>query len=285
MSALSPRQQLVRAVLVLAVVLSTSLVLHLTLISAVQQGAGQHRAFEQLRGQLAEGTAPVGPTDNDGRELAPGSPVAYMEIPKLNLEQVLVEGTGAGTLFIGPGHRRDSPLPGQPGVSVVMGRKAAFGGPFRRIHQLQKGAVIRVTTGEGKYVYKVTGVRRAGDPVPAAPASGEGRLLLVTADGRRFVPSGVLRVDAELSDPAGVGSARLVSSRTLPANEQIMAGDPSTLWALAMWLQFLLLAVLGAAWAWYRWGRAKAWIVFVPPLLLLGISVSGEAARLLPNLL
>jgi len=42
---------------------------------------------------------------------------------------------------------------------------------------------------------------------------------------------------------------------------------------------------VGAVWAWHRWGHAQAWIVFLPPLLLVGLATSGEVARLLPNLL
>ena len=188
-------------------------------------------------------------------------------------------------MFTGPGHRRDTPLPGQPGVSVVFGRKAAFGGPFAHIDRLSEGAVIHVTTGQGAFDYRVTSVRREGDPVPAALKAASGRLLLVTAAGRPFMPSGVLRVDADLASAALPGPRRLVDSQTLPAAEQIMGADTGTLWALALWLQALIAVVLGATWAWNRLGRAKAWVVFLPPLLLVGLLASGEAARLLPNLL
>ena len=64
-----------------------------------------------------------------------------------------------------------------------------------------------------------------------------------------------------------------------------MAGDATTLWALALWLQALIALSLGVVWAWHRWGRAQAWVVFLPPMLLVGLSAAGEAARLLPNLL
>ena len=47
----------------------------------------------------------------------------------------------------------------------------------------------------------------------------------------------------------------------------------------------LILIALGAVWAWHRWGRAQAWVVFLPPLMLVGILVSNQAARVLPNLL
>ena len=264
---------------------AVSLILELVLISSLHERAEQQRAFAALRADLAAGTAPIGPTDSLGRELRTGSPVAYLEIPSIGLRQVVVEGTAAGTMFAGPGHRRDTPLPGQAGVSVVLGRNSSFGAPFSRLHELRAGALIRATTGSGAFEYRVIGLRRAGDRVPPPGPPGEARLLLATATGGRFMPSGVLRVDADLAAPGVAGPRRLVSSATLPAPEQMMAGDPSHLPELVLWLQALIVVTLAATWAWQRWGRAKAWVVFLSPLLIVGLSASAEAARLLPNLL
>ena len=148
-----------------------------------------------------------------------------------------------------------------------------------------KGERIHITTGQGEFEYRVIGVREEGDPAPAPLEAGEGRLLLATAAGRPFMPAGVLRVDAELDGEAAGGAARLISSGALPASEQMMGADASTLWALALWLQALTLLVVAAVWAWHRWGRVKAWVVLLPPLLLVGLNVAGEAARSMPNLL
>jgi sortase (surface protein transpeptidase) len=282
---LSPRLQLARAALVAVFVISVSLLLELVVVSNLQHRSAQQRAFDRFRSELATGTAPIGPVDANGRRLAAGAPVAYLEIPTIGLRQVVVEGTSSGDLFSGPGHRRDSPLPGQAGVSVLLGRRAAFGGPFRRIADLQEGDLIHVTTGLGEFDYRVSGLRLAGDPVPAPAAAGKGRLLLATSAGRPYMPDGVLRVDAELeSAPAG-GAGPLLTGGSLPASEHMMAADTSTLWALVLWLQALTILAVVAVWAWHRWGRARTWVVFFPPLLLVGLSASGEAARLMPNLL
>ena len=282
---LSPRLDLLRGALVLIAVLSVCLVLQLVVVSALQGRASQQKAFQKLRGDLAKGTAPVGPADGEGRALASGVPVAYLEIPSIGLRQVVVEGTAPENLFVGPGHRRDSPLPGQPGVSVLLGRRAAFGGPFSRLPKLERGDVIKVTTGQGSYEYEVIGHRRDGDTVPVPLKSGTGRLLLVTADGRPFMPSGVLRVDADLKGEADAGSGPRIASAMLPASEQIMGASTSSLWALALWIQALIVTLIGGAWAWHRWGRVQAWVVGLPPMMLIGLSASGEVARLLPNLL
>lgn len=282
---LSPGLQLLRASLVLLLTLAGTLLLQLVLISSLQQSAAQGRAFDRFRSDLAKGTVDIGPTGSDGKELAAGTPVAYLEIPSIDVEQVIGEGTSASVLFDGPGHRRDTPLPGQIGTSVVFGRRASFGGPFERIASLDEGDTITVTTGQGTFEYTVIGVRVAGDPAPAAPAAGVGRLTLVTAGGREFLPEGVIRVDAELAEGAVVGPARLYGAGSLASEDRLMAADTRTLWVLAFWLQALIALALGAVWAWHRWGRAQAWVVFLPALLLVGLSASGEVARLLPNLL
>ncbi|MEN9643494.1 MAG: hypothetical protein RL238_163 [Actinomycetota bacterium] len=282
---LSPRLHLIRLVLVLVCVFSTTLLLQLTIVSSFQHSAAQGRMFDEFRSQLANGVAPIGPADAQDRLLELGAPVAYLEIRVLGIDEVVGEGTTAGVLFDGVGHRRDTPLPGQVGTSVIMGRRAAFGGPFADIASLQEGDRITVTTSQGVFEYSVIGVRYEGQPAPPPPAADESRLMLVTAGGRPYLPDGVVRVDAELDGDAVGGPPRPVTAVGLPANEKIMAADTSTLWALALWLQALIVLCIGLVWAWHRWGRAQAWVVFLPLLLLVGLAVSGEAARLLPNLL
>lgn len=282
---LGPRLQLVRSSLVLLAIVSIAVLLQLLVVSRLQAHAAQGQAFDDFRGRLARGVAPIGPTDEQGRPLALGTPVAFLEIPSIGLRQVIGEGTTPSVLFGGPGHRRDTPLPGQIGTSVVLGRRAAYGGAFANLTDLAPGDRITLTTGQGVFQYSVLGVRPEGVAAPAAPEPTAARLLLVTAAGSPFLPEGLLRVDADLVGEAVVGPTRLVGASGLTAAERAMGSDTSTLWALALWLQALIVLSLGVVWAWHRWGRAQAWVVFLPPLLLVGLAASGEAARLLPNLM
>lgn len=282
---LSARSLLVRTALVATLIAALALLVQLTVLSTLQQRAAQQRLFDSFRASLAEGTAPVGALDSEGRALAPGTPVAFLEIPELGVRQVVVEGTAGRDLFAGPGHRRDSPLPGQAGVSIVMGRRATFGAPFARLDGLRKGDVIRTTTGQGSFEYRVARIRRVGDPLPPPPGAGEARLVLATADGRPLLPDGVLRVDAELDEDGGPGGERLFSPASLPASEQMLAADTGDLWRLAGWLQVALVLAVASVWAWHRWGRAQAWVVCFPPFVLIGLQVSNQTATLLPNLL
>ena len=133
--------------------------------------------------------------------------------------------------------------------------------------------------------YAVSSVRHAGDKEPAPLASGKGRLELVTAGGRSFMPSGLVHVDADLTDPAVGGLTPPFTAASLPSADRPMRGDSSTFWALVMWLQALLLVAVGTVWAFHRWGRPQAWIVSVPVLALVGLATAGELVRLLPNVL
>lgn len=282
---LSPRQQFARVALVSAALGCTVLAGHLGIVGGLQQRAAQSRAFDDFREQLAIGTAPVGPTDEAGRLLPLGTPVAHLRIPALDLEQVVGEGTTSDVLIDGPGHRRDTPLPGQVGTSVIMGRRALFGGPFGGLGSLDAGDQLIVTTGQGQFTFEVTGRRHDGEPAPGRAPTGTARLTLITADGAPFLPDGALRVDAALVGNAVGGALRPFTASSLPASERLMKADPDTVWALVMWLQCLLLTVVAAVWSWHRWGRPQTWIAFAAPILFVVSATSGEIARLLPNLM
>jgi sortase A len=276
---------LVRAVLVVVFVLAAAMTLHAVFLSSLQQRSAQQKLLDRFRLELADQTAPTGPLNADGEVLPIGAPVAYLEIPDIGVKQVVVSGTSSRAMFDGPGHRRDSVLPGQAGVSVIMGRGATFGGPFGDIDSLERGDRITVTTGQGRFAYKVLAVRHEGDTLPPAPKNDESRIVLTAPDGAPFLPSGVVRVDAAMDGKAEAGPGRLFAGDALPIAERTMAGDTSQLWALAFWLEALILVAVGAVWAWHRWGRPQAWIAFLPPLLLVGLAVANQAARLLPNMM
>jgi LPXTG-site transpeptidase (sortase) family protein len=216
-----------------------------------------------------------------------GTPVALLEIPSIHLREVVGEGTTSGALMSGPGHRRDTPLPGQGGgiPSVIMGRAAAYGGPFARLHQLRPGETITVVTGEGTSRFKVRDLRTAGDPLPPPLSAGKGRLVLQTATGSPFVPHGVLTVDADLVTATLPGSPTVIPVGSLPTDEQPLGTETGTLWALVFWLQALILASVALVWSWNRWGHVQTWVVFVPVMLVIGFFLSGQVARLLPNLM
>jgi hypothetical protein len=166
-----------------------------------------------------------------------------------------------------------------------MGRRASYGGPFGGLDLLLPGDSVTVTTGQGEHRYRVTGLRRPGDPAPPPTAPGAGRLTLVTADGNPYLPSDILRVDADLISTAQPAPARRFGAASLPAAEAALATDPGAWTPLMLWGQALLLATLALTYARARWGGWQAWLVGVPMLTALGSAAADQAVRLLPNLL
>ena len=255
-----------------------------TLVGALKHERDQDRAHSDLRVDLANATAPVAALDEEGRLIEAGTPIAILEVPRLGVREVVGEGTSASALTSGPGHLRSSVLPGQAGSSVIFGRRAGYGGPFAQINKVVPGDEIRVTTGQGEHRYQVQGVRRAGAPQRHVPAVGKGGLTLVTADGPYFMPTDVLWVDAKLTTEVMPSSGALPSF-AVPDNERVMASDLTALVPVAVWALVLVAAAFAVVYLNQRIGRWQAWVVGVPLLGTLGLTLADHAAALLPNLI
>jgi LPXTG-site transpeptidase (sortase) family protein len=293
--AVSPGWAYVISVMTGVAVLALGFVLLVGVGSQLQADRDQKVLYDDFRQELAEGTAPVGPLDYEGAVLPPGAPVAVLAIPALDEELVVVEGTTSIDTMSGPGHRRDSVLPGQAGVSIVFGRQSAYGGYFGAISDLKPGDKITSTTGQGFATYEVTGIRQANDPLPPPLQAGQGRLTLVSAIGTPFMAEDTVRVDAKLVSTSADGTqidaapfpsvARLVGPAALLPSEKPMGTDTSALFALVLWAQAFLLAAVFFAWMRAKWGRWQSWAVGVPLMLASGWMVANQLAALLPNLL
>lgn len=256
-------------------------------VARLQHDRAQAVYFANFRKDLALGTAPVGQTqpDNPNKLLDLGTPVAVLKIPKLHLNEVVFEGTSGYVLERGPGHLRQTPLPGQAGISTIMGRATMYGGPFGKLATLVPGDTLTVTTGQGRHTYRVLDVRHGGMPQPPSPAAGAGRLVLTTAYGGPLVPTDVLRVDADLTS-AVQPSARLVLGPTqVRRNEKSMAADTTGWFPIVFVGEALLLAVVLVSLARVFWGKWQTWLVALPVVTFLGIATANQVVRLLPNLM
>lgn len=266
-------------------VLLLAFVAHVAVLSSFQHHRAQDIGYDALRTTLAKAETPVGQLDLTGELVPSGTPVALLTIPSLGLSEVVREGTEGAVLRSGPGHRRDSVMPGQAGTSVLFGRQVTYGGPFGPLTRLQPGDDIDVMTGQGAHTYRVIGLRRAGDPLPEDLRSGQGRLELQTADGVALFPSGVLYVDAELVSPVQTTPTRVMSYPALPVPERAMGQDAGA-WFIAFFvLVFFAAASVALWWLWRAWGRWHAWLIGVPVLLALGVSCADVVMNALPNLL
>ncbi|WP_137294193.1 sortase domain-containing protein [Nocardioides dongxiaopingii] len=248
-------------------------------LSGISQDREQSLLHDRFRTQLADLTAPIGPV------VPAGDPVALLSVPAIGLEEVVVEGTASGDLRAGPGHRRDTVLPGQVGVSQVYGRAGTYGGPFQRLTSLQVGDTVGLVTAQGERTLRVIGVRYDGDPLPQPPVDGVARLTLVSAVGEgrlsALTPDTTVYVDAETTDGAPAPGGRPV---VLPESERAMATDGAALPLLALWLALLLALTLGVVAARQRWSAALVWVLASPLALALAWMTTDTLVRLLPNL-
>ncbi|MHC5797376.1 sortase [Lacisediminihabitans sp. FW035] len=282
---LSHGEIVVRGMLTVVSALLIAFVLNVAVFSQVQHLVSQQQLSNAYREQLAAGTAPVSEGDFDNHLLVDGSPVGILSIPSIGVHEVISEGTSADVLKNGPGHRRDSVLPGQAGISVLMGRASAYGGPFARVQELAPGDEFHVRTGQGNLLFRVVGVRYAGDPTLKSPTSSQSRLTLVTARGPAYIPTGIAYVDAQLATVAKPAGVRQTTFLGLPVQDRPMASDTSTIWALVFALQFLVLVEIAAVWAYRKIGAQKTWVVFLPLSVLAVLFTANQVTILLPNLL
>jgi sortase A len=256
-------------------------------LSRLHYDRTQVTAYAVFRNELALAVAPTGPTNpaNPDQLLAPGTPVAVLKIPAIGLTTVVFQGSSGEVLEGGPGHVRDTPMPGQPGTSVIFGRRAAYGGPFSRLPWIHVGDNFTVTTGQGVATYRVIDLRRGGDPTPPPLTAGQGGIILVTADGPPLAPTGVLRIDADLTSKAFPAPTMILTNANLSASEETLGTDPNALVPVVLWGAVLLVIAGVLAWTARRWGRWQTWIVAIPVVGFFSLMIADQVARLLPNLL
>lgn len=89
-----------------------------------------------------------------------GDPVAIIEIPSLGVRKIVVSGVQVSSLRKGPGHYRNTALPGQRGNFAIAGHRTAYGSPFKEVDKLNPGDEIIVTNAlKERYVYRVSGTK------------------------------------------------------------------------------------------------------------------------------
>ncbi len=262
------------------------MLLQMLLLGGVAEQRSQDLLYSTYREQLAAATAPTGALDYKGDPLEPGAPVALLTIPALDLTQVVVSGTSSGDLLDGPGHMRTTSLPGQAGVSVVMGRARTYGGPFGDLGALVPGDHITVQNAQGEVDYTVQDVRQAGDPLPQPLSGKESRLTLVSATGSGFL-SGLRAGDAMYVDAVTTKAfpAGPLAGSALPESEQAMAGETAALPVLVLLLAVLALVVLAVSAALRRFRAPLVWVTAMPFVIALAWATTDQVVRLLPNLM
>ncbi len=87
---------------------------------------------------------------------AEGEPLTRIVIPSLDVNTLVVEGTGASALRAGAGHYPNTPLPGEEGNVAIAGHRTTYGNSFANLDHLKPGDDIVLETPIGKHVYRVS---------------------------------------------------------------------------------------------------------------------------------
>jgi LPXTG-site transpeptidase (sortase) family protein len=229
-------------------------------------------ALEQrLASDLVNGVAPV------SYPIAVGSPIGLVEVPNRDIRAVVVEGSKAEQLAQASGHLIGSALPGQPGVSAILGRSETYGAEFKNLDQLIVGDEVVVTTGQGVHTYEVIDitVRSARD---AAAFQGEGHMLIlatVVDSSNRLV------VRATLTSP--VFPAGQATDHQTSLDELGLAGDSSSWSSLALWMLIAALLAAGFPIIVNQVGRRVGWLVVAPIAMWVALEVWTAISLMSPS--
>ena len=109
--------------------------------------------------------------------MAHGAPVARLRIPKIGLDEIVLEGIDDDAMNGGPGHYPGSPLPGQAGNAIVSAHRDRH---FRRLGQLAIGDTVITESGSRTVQWVVVGRRVVDKDRPVLFPSRTATLTLTT---------------------------------------------------------------------------------------------------------
>ena len=147
---------------------------------------------------------------------SPGSLIGRLEVPRIRLSAMVLEGDDSGTLRVAVGHIPGTALPAQSGNIGIAGHRDTF---FRGLRKVRKNDVIRLSTPAGSYAYRVESVGVVGPTnTEVLEASARPTLTLVTCYPFYFVGSApdrfIVRAKQVASRPH-VSSVKLASSKEI----------------------------------------------------------------------
>jgi sortase A len=115
---------------------------------------------------------------------ARGTPVARVTVPRLGLDEVVVEGVGDEELRAGPGHMIGSVLPGDSGTSVISAHRDRH---FHALGGIAMGDTLVTESASGTVVWTVSRIRVVHADDSALEARTTPTLMLTTCWPIRYV--------------------------------------------------------------------------------------------------
>ena len=136
-----------------------------------------HEWQEQNSKPRSEQSAGAPASVNDG--------LTRVEIPKINLDAMVVEGATRKQLKIAPGHIPTTAIPGEAGNAVITAHRDTF---FRHIYELNKGDEIKVRRNGEVFKFQVTGKKvTTPEDVSVLNPTSDAHLTLITCYPTYFI--------------------------------------------------------------------------------------------------
>jgi sortase A len=140
----------------------------------------KHRNTEALHNRAFPHTLVIVPPHR-------GEPIGRIEIPRLHLSVMVLEGTTQKILQVAAGHIDGTALPGTTGNVGIAAHRDTFFRPLREVRP-QDGIVVTTSYGTFRYVVEAVEVADPGD-VQALHRTAEPQLTLVTCYPFTYVGS------------------------------------------------------------------------------------------------
>ena len=109
--------------------------------------------LERAWGQRLNG---AGPADTRPWPWADTAPLARLQVPRLEIDRIVLAGASGRTLAFGPAHLDGTAKPGDRGNSVITGHRDTH---FQFLQDVEIGETLVVETIRGrKHLYKIVGI-------------------------------------------------------------------------------------------------------------------------------
>jgi sortase A len=137
---------------------------------------GMYRSQQKLEAEWERQAAAV---STPGRAtISPDQMLTRVIIPKIGMDAIVVEGASRKELSEGPGHMKQTAMPGEIGNAVITAHRDTF---FRHIYELIKGDQILVRRSGRVFTYEVTSKRIVmPDDVSVIKPTSDAQLTLIT---------------------------------------------------------------------------------------------------------
>ncbi|MGI9076598.1 MAG: class D sortase [Gemmatimonadaceae bacterium] len=143
-------------------------------------------AWEQLEARRAVASAGASFAVRATPTFVAGAPLAHLVIPRIGLDEIVVEGVDGTALNAGPGHLPGSAIPGERGNAVVSAHRDRH---FSNLDRMAVGDTVITETLTGRVTWVVSSRKVVGRGTPALYDTPTAVLTLTTCWPVRYFGS------------------------------------------------------------------------------------------------